>query len=88
MKEIFPNVNRVLSILVTTAGTSASAERANSDLRHVKTCFLSMMSAERLNALLLVYIHRDIFLDYDKIIDMYTLKYPRKILLINPLSEN
>ena len=88
MKEIFPNVNRVLSILVTTAGTSASAERANSDLRHVKTCFLSMMYAERLNALLLVYIHRDIFLDYDKIIDMYTLKYPRKILLINPLSEN
>ena len=88
MKEIFPNVNRVLSILVTTAGTSASAERANSDLRLLKTCFLSMMCAERLNALLLVYIHRDIFLDYDKIIDMYTLKYPRKILLINPLSEN
>ena len=29
-----------------------------------------MMGEERLNALLLVYIHRDIFLDYDKIIDI------------------
>ena len=30
-----------------------------------------MMGEKRLNALLLVYIHRDIFLDYDKIIDKY-----------------
>ena len=41
---------------------------------------------ERVNDLLLVCIHRDIFLDYDKIIDVYASKYPRKIL--NPLSEN
>ena len=47
------------------------------DLRH-----------ERVNALLLVCIHRDIFIDYDKIIDIYALKYPRRILLINPLSGN
>ena len=39
MKEIFPNVTRVLSILLTTAATSASVERANSALRHVKTDF-------------------------------------------------
>ena len=43
---------------------------------------------ERVNALLLVYIHQDIFLDYDKIIDIYASKYPRRMLLINPLSEN
>ena len=35
------------------------------DLRH-----------ERLNALLLVCINRDIFLDYDIIIDIYASKYP------------
>ena len=34
-----------------------------------------MMGVERLNALSLVYIHRDIFLDYDKIIDIYASKY-------------
>ena len=43
---------------------------------------------ESVNALLLVCIHRDIFLDYDKKIDIYASKYSRRMLLINPLSEN
>ena len=47
------------------------------DLRH-----------EEVNALLLVCIHWDIFLEYDKIIDIYASKYQRRILLINPLSKN
>ena len=42
---------------------------------------------ERVHALLFVYIHRVIFLDYDKIIDIYASKYPRRMLFINPLSE-
>ena len=45
------------------------------------------MGDERLNALSLVSIHREIFLDYDKIIGIYTSKYPRRMLLINPLSK-
>ena len=72
-REIFPSVTRVLSILLTAAATSASVERVNS---------------KRVNTLLLVWIHRDIFLDYDKIIDMCASKYPRKMLLINPVSKN
>ena len=40
------------------------------------------------NVLLLVCIQRDIFLDYDKIIDIYASKYPRRMFLINPLNEN
>ena len=43
---------------------------------------------ERVNILLLVYIHWDIFFDYDKIIDMYTSKYQVTMLLFNPLSKN
>ena len=43
---------------------------------------------ERVNALLLACIHWDIFLDYDKIIDIYASKYQRRMLLINPLSKN
>ena len=88
MKEIFPNITRVLSILLTTVATSGSLERVNSALQHVKTDFRSIMGEERLNALLLVHIHRDIFLEYNKIIDMYASKYPSRMLLINPLSEN
>ena len=43
---------------------------------------------ERVNALLLACIHWDIFLDYDKIIDIYASKYPRSMLLINTLNKN
>ena len=46
------------------------------------------MGEERLDALSLVCIHLDIFLDSDKIIDIYASKYPRRMFLINPLGEN
>ena len=46
------------------------------------------MGEERFNALSPVSIHQDIFLDYDKIIAIYVSKYPRRMLSINPLSEN
>ena len=61
-------------------------KKANSILQHLRTDFQSMVGEERLNALSLVYIHRDIFLDYDKIINSYASKYSRRMLLINPLS--
>ena len=47
-----------------------------------------MMGEARLNALSLVYIRRDLFLDYDKVINISASKYSRKMLLTNPLSEN
>ena len=46
---------------------------------------------ERVNALLLACIHWDIFLEYDKIIDIYASKYQRRMHLIlswrRPLSD-
>ena len=46
------------------------------------------MGEERLNALSLVCVHRDILLDHGKIIDIYAWKYQRRMLVINPLNEN
>ena len=63
-------------------------KKANSALQHLKTDFWSMMVEERYNSLLLVCIHQDIFFDYDKIIDVYAFRYPRRMLLIYSLSEN
>ena len=63
-------------------------KKANSILQHLRTDFLSMMGEEHLNALSLLYIHRDIFFDCDNIIDISASKYPRVMLLVNFLSEN
>ena len=44
-REIFPSVTRVLNIFLTTAGTSASAERVNSEERVTKVpCSISAAS--------------------------------------------
>ena len=63
---MFRNIVRIFSIILTTPATSASVERANSALRYVKTDFRSTMLEGRLNALLLLYLHSDIKLDYKK----------------------
>ena len=84
---MLPNIVRILSIILTTPPTSASVERANSALRYVKTDFRSTMLEGRLNALLLLYLHSDIKLDYKKIIVMYAMRYPRRMVLKNPLTE-
>ena len=63
-------------------------KKANPALQHLRIDFRSMMGEERLNGLSLVYTHRDTFLDYDKIMDIYMLKYPRRMLLINSESES
>ena len=64
-------------------------KKANSALQHLRlsTEIPSMMGEGNLNALSFVCIHRDIFPDYDKIIEIYASKYPR-MFLINPLGEN
>ena len=43
-----------------TAVTSASGERSNSYLRFVKNVYRSMVGDDRMNALFLLFIHRDI----------------------------
>ena len=43
---------------------------------------------ERVNARVNAYIHWDIFLGYDKTIDIYASNYPRSMLLINTLNKN
>ena len=68
--QVFPNIVRILSIILKTPATSANVERANSNLRYIKTDFRSAMSEDKLNELLLLYVYRDIKLDYKKIVDM------------------
>ena len=84
---MFPNVYVVLKIVNTIPVTTATIERSNSALKYVKTALRSTMGQERLNSLLLLFIHKDIPLDYEVIINSFASKHPRKMLLSNPLVE-
>ena len=61
--------------------TSATVERSNSSLR-----FANNMREDRLDTLLLLFIHKDIALDYDAIIDDYAKRNQRRMTFINPLQ--
>ena len=67
--------------------TSATVERSNSSLRFVKSGFRSATREDRLNALLLLFIHKDIALDYDAIIEDYAKCNQRRMTFINPLQR-
>ena len=66
--------------------TSATVERSNSSWRFVKSGFRSTMREDRLNALLLLFIHKDVALDYDATIDDYAKCNQRRMTFINPLQ--
>ena len=63
--------------------TSAGVERANSSLRYIKNVYRSTMTVDTIIGL---FIHRDIKLDYDAIVDMYGNRHPHRMLFVNPLS--
>ena len=86
-QKVYPNVCAILQLLMLTPVTSAGVERANSALRYIKNVYRSTMKEDRLNALILLYVHRDIQLDYDRIMDIYSTQHPHRMLFINPLSE-
>ena len=76
----------MLRLILVTPVTTATVERSNSSLRFVKNVYRNTMGEDRLNALLLLFIHRDIELDYEKIVDMFARRNARRMLLINPLD--
>ena len=67
--------------------TSCECERSISMLKLLKTSLRSTMGNERLNDLALMLIHRDIELNPDAVVEEFSHRHPRRLLLINPFSE-
>jgi len=86
-KLMYPNITKILTLLLLTSVTAASCERSNSSLKFIKNSHRSTMGQKRFNALMLLFCHRDIKLDIGQIIDSYARKYPRRMLFVDPLSE-
>ena len=78
---------QILQELYSAYHVRASVEMANSALAFVKTDSRSTMTQDRFNALVLIFVHRDISINYDKVIELYASKYPRRMLFLNTLGE-
>ena len=86
-KNSYPNIYYIMCTLLLTPVTSSGVERAHSALKFIKTPHRSTMGQDRLVALMLLFVHRDIPLDYNKVIDKYATKNLRRMMLINPIGD-
>ena len=66
--------------------STAVVECSHSALKIVKSKMQSTMQEGRLNALMMLYVHKDIKLNYNKIIDIYANKFPCRMRFSNPLE--
>ena len=79
--SVNPNTHTILRLLLIAPVTSATVEGSNSSLRFVKNVYRSTMREESLNALLLLFIYKDMALDYAAIIDDYAKRNQRRLLV-------
>ena len=65
--ELYPNITTIVNVTLVIPATSTSVERSNSSLKLIKKNkkLRSTMTEVRLNALLLLFVHRDIELNID-----------------------
>lgn len=76
---LYPNLYTTFKILYTYPVTSATVERANSALGYVKNNRRATMSEERFNSLVLQFIHRDIQVDIQNVIHMFSSSQNRRL---------
>lgn len=76
----FPENHKLLKIFATIPFRRASAERSFSALRLLTTCLRSTMGQERLTALAMPYIHKNLDVKAEEILDEFAKKNHRLIL--------
>jgi hypothetical protein len=81
-EDFFPNIRILLTITATIPVTTATAERTFSSLKLIKTYLRTTMGQERLTGLALLYIHRDIAVTVDEIIDSFARHCSRRLEFI------
>ena len=86
-ESLFPNVHTILLMLSITPVTSPTVERSNSSLRFVMNVYRSTMPEYRLNALLPLFIHKDISLDYSAIVNIFASRNQPRMHFINKLDD-
>ena len=84
--SFYPNIAQILRLVLMLPVSAATVERAHSALKEIKTYKRSSTGSDRLSALILLHVHRDITFDLDDIIDMYAREHPRRMKLLNPLA--
>ena len=86
-KNFYPNIHALLVIITTLPVTSCECERSISLLKHLKTALQSTMGEDRLNSLALLKCHREVDIDPEEVVEEFSHRHPRRMLLMNPFVD-
>lgn len=75
--NIFPTVGKLVQIMATLPVTTCSAERSFSSLRYLKNYLRSTIGENRLNGLALLFVHQDVPVGTEEVLDRLALKSRR-----------
>ena len=76
-----PTIHALLHILATLPVTTCAAERSFSSLKYIKNYLRSTMSEDRLTGLALLYIHKDIDIDINDVVNSLAAKNRRLVFV-------
>ena len=82
----YPNIVCILRLLLIIPVTTATVERANSAIKLIKTDLRSTMAQDRLNALVLMFVHKDLSVNHERVIDSFANANPRRLLFLDPTA--
>ena len=74
-------------LLLTPVTLTASVEKADSALKFVKSDGSNRMGEERLNALILRFMHNDMSIEVEKVVNIFVRRKPRRLLLADSMSD-
>jgi hypothetical protein len=80
--DFFPNIRNLLLITATLPVTTATAERSFSSLRLLKNHLRTTMSEDRLAGLTLLYLHKDINVTTDQVLDKFSQQCRRREFIL------
>ena len=78
-EKAYPLLKSLLQILLTLPISAATVERSFSTLRRLKTWMRSRMTEDRLTGLALLYVHRDITVNIENVINRYANSKNRRL---------
>ncbi|CAC5395408.1 unnamed protein product [Mytilus coruscus] len=84
---LYPCIWNILTVLITMHVATATAERSFSVLRRVKTYLRTTMHQERLSALGLMHIHREIQINVEGVIETFASRKNRKMSFLDTVSQ-
>ena len=83
----YPNIYTILILIAVVPSSSCSCERTISKLRLLETYLRSTMSQERLNGLALLFVHYDIEIDYEEVLNIFARNYKHRLQFIDILND-